>query len=215
MPRPKKRAPTEPRRTPRQARAHVTRDAIVEAASRLFAEVGLRKATTAQVAKLAGVSPGSMYQYFPSKEALVTAIYERYSDRQHARFLELVATIGTDDAQRLIRAFVESSVEALERDLPLARLLLEEVPRVAGLRATRGIDKLATQAVRTLLAGAGARVQVKDLDIAAVLLVRASRYSILSLLDGPLEGTQRDAFIDELSDLLAAYLLAPRPWREG
>lgn len=207
----KRKAPT--RRTPRQARALETRDAIVEAAARLFSEVGLRKATTARVAKLAGVSPGSMYQYFPSKEALVTAIYERYSDRQHARFLELVEVLGTDDVPKLIRAFVTINVEALERDLPLARVMLEEVPRVAGLRATRGIDRMATQAVRALLAGAGDRVQVRDTDIAAVLLVRASRYSLISLLDEPLAGARREAFIDELSDLLASYLLSPRPWR--
>jgi hypothetical protein len=91
--------------------------------------------------------------------------------------------------------------------------MLEEVPRVAGLRATRGIDRMATQAVRALLAGAGDRVQVRDTDIAAVLLVRASRYSLISLLDEPLAGARREVFIDELSDLLASYLLSPRPWR--
>ncbi|HSQ67524.1 MAG TPA: TetR/AcrR family transcriptional regulator [Polyangiaceae bacterium] len=200
------------RRTPQQARSRETHDAIVEAAARLFAEAGLRRTTTARVAKLAGVSPGSMYQYFPSKEALVTAIYEREADRQHAGLLALVAELGTDDLPRLIRAFVSSTVETLERNIELHRVLLEELPRVSGVAAMRRIDALAAKTVATLLASARARVQPRDLEMAALLLVRASRYTTVALLDDAFEGVARRAFIDELSDMIAAYLLLPRTW---
>ncbi len=58
------------------------------------------------------------------------------------------------------------------------------------------------------------RIQVRELEVAAALIVRAFRYNIIALIDHPLAGAQRDAFIEELSDLIGTYLLAPRPWRE-
>lgn len=207
--------PRGARRTPRQSRSLATRDAIVEAAARVFAEHGLKRATTARVAEVAGVSPGSMYQYFPSKDALVTAIYEREAERSHREFLALVAELGTDDLPRLIRAFVASSVDALERDRALNRVLLDELPRVSGARSMRSADEVATRSLRALLEAAREQVHVRDRDAAALLLVRASGYAVLALVDNPLEGAARQAYIDELADMIAAYLLAPRPWRGG
>lgn len=153
-----------------------------------------------------------MYQYFPSKDALVAAIYEREAERQQAKFAALVAELGTDDLPRLVRAYVARSVEALERDLDLNRVLLDELPRVSGVEATRAIDELAARTVRTLLAAVRDRIQPRDLDMAALVLVRASRYAIIALLDGSLDQAGRQSFIDELSDMLAAYLLLPRTW---
>lgn len=200
------------RRTPRQARSRETRDAIVEAAARLFSRDGLAGTTTAAVAKLAGVSPGSMYQYFPSKEALVDAIYEREAARQIEQLTALVAELGLDDLPRLIRAFVARLVELHEQDIALHRVLLEELPRVSGVAAMRPVDAMATRTIAALLHAARDRVQPRDLDMAALLLVRTSRYTVIALLDGPLEGEARVSFIDELSDMFAAYLLSPRPW---
>lgn len=203
------------RRTPRQERSRATRDAIVEAAGRVFAEVGLERATTARIAEVAGVSPGSMYQYFPGKDALVTALFEREAEEQRGAFVEMAAELGTDDAPRLIRALVDWSIRELEAKKDLNRVLLDEVPRVSGLQQSRAIDQLAAKSVRLLLEIGKVRVQPRDLDVAAMLVVRAFRYTIIPLLDEPVTGRKREAFVDELTDLIAAYLLAPRPWREG
>lgn len=68
----------KPRRTPRQARAAVTMDAIFEATIQLLVADGIHRLTTTRVAGRAGVSVGTMYQYFPHKESLVYALNERY-----------------------------------------------------------------------------------------------------------------------------------------
>src|SRR5690606_22993838 len=65
---------TEPRKRPRQARSKVLYDALIEATQRLLASEGLDAVTTNRVAELAGVSIGSLYQYFPSREALIAAV---------------------------------------------------------------------------------------------------------------------------------------------
>lgn len=70
-----------PRKTPRQARATVTLDAIFEATTQVLLRMGSpARLTTTRVADRAGVSVGTMYQYFPNKQALLYAVTERYLD---------------------------------------------------------------------------------------------------------------------------------------
>jgi AcrR family transcriptional regulator len=163
------------RRLPRQKRSQETHDAIVEAAGRVFAEAGLEKATIARIAELAGVSPGSLYQYFPSKETLVTALFERESDAVQRRFLELGAELGLDDVPRLVRAFVAHMVDTIERNHDLYRVLIDEVPRVSGLEPTLAIDHRAALALRILIEVGKTRVQARDREQAAMMLVRTCR----------------------------------------
>ncbi len=67
-----------PRKRPRQARAAATLDAIFEATIQLLVVGGPQHLTTTRVAERAGVSVGTMYQYFPHKQALIYALNERY-----------------------------------------------------------------------------------------------------------------------------------------
>ncbi|MEI2581644.1 TetR/AcrR family transcriptional regulator [Scytonema sp. PRP1] len=70
--------PTIPRKLPQQDRSKVTVDAILTATARILTEEGYDKASTNRIAELAGVSIGSLYQYFPNKEALVASLVEHH-----------------------------------------------------------------------------------------------------------------------------------------
>ncbi len=70
----------KPRKKPRQARATVTVDAIFEATIQVLLADGPQRLTTTRVAERAGVSVGTMYQYFPHKHALFYALNEHYLD---------------------------------------------------------------------------------------------------------------------------------------
>jgi AcrR family transcriptional regulator len=199
------------RRSPRQARAKQTIDVVVEAAARVFTEVGLEQATTNRIAEVAGVSVGSLYQYFPSKHALLSAIFDRESERLQQAFLRIAGERGLDDVPAVIRAYVAETLDVFERNAPLYRMLLEEVPRFAGLGPTHEVDVRAARALRLLLEAARARIAPVDLDVASRLLVRTLRYNTLAVLREPLVGQARDAFIEELSAMLANYLFGPRP----
>lgn len=73
-------APTQrerPRKSPRQARSRHTVEAIVEAAARVVEQQGHDGFTTNAIATLGGVSIGTLYQYFPSKGAVLAALIDR------------------------------------------------------------------------------------------------------------------------------------------
>jgi AcrR family transcriptional regulator len=67
----------DPRKMPSQARARKTMSAIYEAAAYIFDEIGYAEATTDQIAQKAGVSIGTLYNYFPGKEAILHGLWEK------------------------------------------------------------------------------------------------------------------------------------------
>jgi AcrR family transcriptional regulator len=71
---------TEPRKRPQQERSRIAVEAILEATTRILTEEGYEKANTNRIAERAGVSIGSLYQYFPNKESLMTALMVQHSD---------------------------------------------------------------------------------------------------------------------------------------
>src|SRR3546814_3035933 len=78
-----------PRKNPSQERSRATVNALVEATARILVKEGFDKASTNHIAELAGVSVGSLYQYFPGKEALVAAVVERHN-------LEIMQTVRAE-----------------------------------------------------------------------------------------------------------------------
>src|SRR5258708_36788264 len=72
------RAPLEPRKTPIQTRSAVTVDSISEATIQVLLSVGPDQMTTTRVAERAGVSVGTLYQYFPNKHALLFSVLQRH-----------------------------------------------------------------------------------------------------------------------------------------
>lgn len=123
-----KRPSLKPRKMPTQARAGQTVAALLEAAARILESKGLDGLNTNKVAELAGVSVGSLYQYFPGKDALIVALLQR----ERAAFLAeaqgaLAAPTGRQGLERLVAASVH---QQLYRPA-LVRLLDFEERRVA------------------------------------------------------------------------------------
>ncbi len=198
------------RRAPRQERSKVTADAIVEAAALVFVEHGVQKSTTSQIAARAGVSVGSLYQYFPNKHALLAALYAREAQLLEQVLQQMLVEIGFDDTTRLIRAFVSRTLEVFEAKIELYRLLLDEVPRSAGLELHHQIDDRGVAALRPLFALGADRIKPRDPDIAAALVVRTYRYNTVAALRHPMTEAQRTCFIDELTAMLSGYLFGER-----
>ena len=115
------------RKSPRQARSRVTIDAILDAAARVLGERGWSGLTTNAVAEVAGVSIGSLYQYFPNKLALIEAVRRRHFDE----VIEVLRA-GADtkrSRERRIAAFVDGMIAAHSRYPDAYRVLIEGAPR--------------------------------------------------------------------------------------
>ena len=99
------------KKLPKQDRSRSTVEAIIEASTRIIEENGLAALSTNRVAELAGVSVGSLYQYFPNKEALVEEVRERFGLRFQASMLELLGRLPGLGLREAIRAWVTMLVD--------------------------------------------------------------------------------------------------------
>lgn len=124
-----------PRRRPRQARSQVTVTAILDATVRVLLQRGYGACTTRLVAEVAGVGIGSVYEYFPNKEALIAAVIEREADRcLSALERELAATFDRP-FQEALRAAVGATLRELEARREIMQLLIVEYPHIGKLDA--------------------------------------------------------------------------------
>jgi AcrR family transcriptional regulator len=125
MPDDPSREPSPLRKTPSQTRALRTVDTLFEAAARVLASEGEAGFTTNKVAQRAGFSIGTLYQYFPSKEAIVVAMVRR----QRARVMrELEATLdraarGEIGAEDALRSYLRQLIDAFGRGQKATRIL--------------------------------------------------------------------------------------------
>ncbi|KAA1025513.1 TetR/AcrR family transcriptional regulator [Pseudonocardia sp. EV170527-09] len=161
-----------------------------------------------RIAAVAGVSPGSLYQYFPDKDAVLTEVLDRYLDAMEARvsraFLDSVATAGPDaGTATAVRATLDALLDTFGEEPDLLRVIVEQLPRSPGGRraAFAGrIDDLVTTVLLTRGAG--------DTDAAraaAWTVVRTVEHLTTGyVLERP--GFARAVVVDELTALVAGYL---------
>jgi AcrR family transcriptional regulator len=153
--------PLEPRKLPRQRRSAATVEAILEAAAHILERDGLPALTTNRVAERAGASIGSLYQYFPNREAILAALIRRERNALATSVAAALQGPGGFDARldRLIAAAVAHQLArpALARALDYAErslvlpaedaALAEEMGRgIAGFLAAHGVSDAALAA---------------------------------------------------------------------
>jgi AcrR family transcriptional regulator len=126
-----KAARTSVRRRPKQRRARQTVEAVLDAVVRLLKRDGSKAITTNRIAEVAGVSIGSVYQYFPDKRAIFTALHQRHVDQIDRMVQTKLVEHATSSIEELVRAMVEAMVEAHAIDPELYELLMTEVPHRA------------------------------------------------------------------------------------
>lgn len=122
--------PLSPRKAPRQARAQATRDAIVEAAAHIIADSGLAGFNTNAVARRAGVSIGSLYQYFPNKDALMVALIHRQQQAQLATLTDAAAGLSEADLETTVRTLVRAAMQHHRDNSLLASAIDHEEERL-------------------------------------------------------------------------------------
>ncbi|MGW0946575.1 TetR/AcrR family transcriptional regulator [Streptomyces sp. NPDC002623] len=198
----------QPRRKPRQVRAELTRERILTAAAHVFAEYGYAAGTTNRIAERARISIGSLYQYFPNKDAVLAELLVRHIDRgawTQADQLDLSA--GTLEAT--VRAVVRDAIDNHRDDPQLLRIMMEEAPLSQELLDT--IDrhgKARVGQVRDLLAR-HPDVHVRNLDIAAELIVFTVEINTHKLMADP-RTIPVETFETELVDMVTRYLRGDR-----
>ncbi len=138
------------RRQPKQARSQERVKQILDAAEQLFLEVGYESTTTRRIAARATVSVGSLYQFFPDKEAILKALAIRYMETQYQQFLDL----HTPEAVTLpLHSYVDRMIDVFDQfytDYPGSRAIFEQLLDTITWSAIEKIDDFEYQVIDEL-----------------------------------------------------------------
>jgi AcrR family transcriptional regulator len=179
---------------------------LLTATARVLVKRGYDRASTNQIARAAGVSVGSLYQYFPSKEALVAALIDSHVERQMNLFRHSLAGLNGSDLRAGVRAIVEAMLAAHSLDPQLHAVLSEQVPKVGRMKRMHEIDREAAQLILEKLTSHRARLQPKNLELAAFMIVHGVEGILHALMVDELSRFKTDEVISELASFVVNYL---------
>jgi AcrR family transcriptional regulator len=199
---------TTPRKKPRQDRSQATVEAILDATARVLCTTGYDRASTNRIALAAGVSVGSLYQYFPSKEALVAALAARHMATMTALVRSKLAEVAEAPMPVAVRTIIMAMFEAHAVDPRLHKVLIEEVPRIGRLENLRGVEREMESLVAAMLEARRGELRRTNVETMALLLVTVVEAATHAAVLAELEPARSQAVADELTDLVLRYLVA-------
>ncbi len=181
-------------------------EVVLAAAARVFVREGYARATTNRIAEAAGISVGSLYQYFRGKDAIAVALLRRYRQRvleTVARYLEEL-----DEASLEVRVgeLMRAMLEADGLDPGLHRVLIEHVLRTNAAAEMKGFELRLEEVIAQKLKTSREKIRTTDLDLAAFLLVRVvMAITHAAVVDRP-ELARDPRVVDETTRMIVGYL---------
>jgi AcrR family transcriptional regulator len=202
----RKKTSVMPRKLPAQDRSRATVTAILEAAARILVKDGYDAFTTNRVAEKAGVSIGSLYQYFPSKEALIIELQRRHLREIEQGIEEMASQSTSAPLAEVIRAAVERTVRAHLVNPALHRVLSEEMPPVGHNDWEASFDRRAMEIMRRLCRAWQADIIVPDPDLAAYVVMRAVEATVHDAVSDRPQDVKSGALAEEVTRMIVSYL---------
>lgn len=194
------------RKLPQQDRSRAMVDRILEAGRTVLLRDGHDATSTNRIATEAGISPGSLYQYFGNKEAVITAIVDRYSDDLAERVTAALADRFDESGPAMVRATLTALIDALEDNTEFLRVVVDDIPRRENRSRAEAVEQ---RVIGLMTAYISARRDQLRRDVtpttAAWIMVRSiEALTVRYVLDQP--PVDRATFVSELERLVAGYL---------
>jgi AcrR family transcriptional regulator len=201
---------TNPRKQASQDRSRATVDALVEATARILVREGFDKASTNRIAQQAGVSVGSLYQYYPSKESLVAAVIDRHNQELMQLARAVLTEIAVLPLEQAVRRVVAVAIDAHRVDPKLHRVLAEQIPRTGRLEKVEGFSREYFTLFRDFLERHRDEIRKGlDLGVAAfvcVTSIEALTHTAVLHRAEVLPGGGHAMLVDEATRLVMRYL---------
>lgn len=199
--------PLNPRKSARQLRSQLTLEAVFEAANQMMEKAG-DEMTTHQLAERAGVSVGSLYQYFPSKDSLFRWVLQRHLEKQVNKLREWTTQVKGVPAEEAAHLLIAAMVGDKLPVLKVERALLRYFCKVGDLETLTENDAEMVGIVKEYLDSLGGQARPVNTEVAAFIITNALRSSLLlAILQKP-EMVVTPEFREELAQLVIRYMKA-------
>src|SRR5208283_3622364 len=202
----------EPRKTPVQARSTVTVEAIFEATIQVLLEVGADRLTTTRVAERAGVSVGTLYQYFPNKQALLFSVMEQHLTHVGDAMEQACQRNHGQPVATMVESVVQTFIDAKLKRSDISTALYATT---TGRKATALMSKVGkrSQAACVAMLASASDAQFDDLPFTIFILFSAMGGVIRAVLEAGASPNMVSSLRKQLVLLSRSYLMsvaAPR-----
>lgn len=198
----------KPRKKPSQERSKETVDIILKATIQVFEQKGYSNTTTNHIADRAGVSIGTIYQYFPNKNSILYELMDRHIKDVDELIKKYTARMesGTPFDEKIIRDFIEILV-IIHNQEPVHEIIMDEVPQAKQyiLNWAKNTETKATHLIENILAKMPNSRRKND-KLAAMVFVQTINALIHHSIILEREKKLKAEFIVELTDMLRRYL---------
>jgi AcrR family transcriptional regulator len=198
---------SEPRKTPVQARSNVSVDAILKATVQVLLGVGKEKLTTTRVAARAGVSVGTLYQYFPNKSALLRAALRLHVEEIVAEVDKVCIVQRGQPVEQMAEALAVAFLAVKMRDPKKSRALYAVSSDVEGAKISAGAVARANHAIVGLLQSAPEGLAT-DLQLMATVLQSTIAGVKRQLLESDTPEAQFEVMQRQLVLVVRSYIRA-------
>lgn len=197
----------EPRKMPVQARSTVTVAAVLESTVQVLLEVGKEQLTTTRVAYRAGVSVGTLYQYFPNKEALLQAALKRHLETVMDAVERVCRQQRGNTLSQMATALVHTFLEAKMKDVKTSTALYFASSDLDGVKIARRNAVRVNQAIASMLETSREGLST-DAELVASMVQGTMAGVSRRLLESEATEQHREAVRQELVLLICSYLEA-------
>lgn len=197
----------EPRKTPVQARSAASVEAILKATIQVLTSVGKERLTTTRVALRAGVSIGTLYQYFPNKSALLQAALNRHLNEVAEAVERVCQEQKASTPQHMATALINTFLDAKMKDAKASAALYSVSSDVDGAKIVQQMGVRTNKAIVEMLSTAREPI-TKDPQLVVSMLQGAMVGVSRRLLESGSPGKQLNALRQELIFFVCAYLEA-------
>jgi len=195
----------KPRKTPVQARSNASVDAILQATLQVLVSVGKERLTTTRVAARAGVSVGTLYQYFPNKSALLQAALRHHMDQVRAAIENVCTQQRSESLLDMGTALIHAYLAAKMQNVKASAALYAVSSDIDGAAIAKAASQRSRRAIVALFATSREPL-AKDPEVIANAVVSALNGFSRSLLESKSPELQLASMRDELIILVHAYL---------
>lgn len=193
------------RKTPRQARSASTIDAIFEATIQVLIKKGTHRLTTTRVAERAGVSVGTMYQYFPHKQALLYALNERYLDRLAERMEQICLAQHGTETKAMVAALVTAYWQAKTERSDVTRALYSSAVELDNEALIEAFARRMDSATMAMLQSAPT-ANYRDIALVNVTLLSVIFGTVRNVFERNLPEAEQETIRDQLIRMCLSYL---------
>ena len=195
----------KPRKQPVQARSEATVSALFDASIQVLLAVGYRRFTTTRVAERAGVSVGSLYQYFPNRQALITSVIERYLEGLRATIEQHCRDLRGSRLDQLVGGLVDAVIAAKWKHIEVSRALHEPFADIGGTQLVNASAVKTAGSIAEVLRSC-ADASFRDVDRLALLIVISCSSLLQAAITDQTGAIGREALRAHMHAMVRGYL---------